>query len=129
MGVHGDAALAQELWRGAFDAARGNSIFAKLMAELAGETPSGFNILGILRTENGRIDLKKVGLFGIVSTARVLAVRYHLLERATPARLAAAAALGRGQNALDALARAQGVFLDLILEQQIADVRGRPAAE
>jgi CBS domain-containing protein len=124
IGVHGDAALAQELWRSGFDMAQGNAAFAKLLAEAAGEMPPGLNLFGGLRTDNGRIDLKRVGLFGIVSTARVLAVRYHLLERSTPARLAAAAALGRGQHDLDALARAQGLFLDLILDQQIADVKG-----
>jgi DNA polymerase-3 subunit epsilon/CBS domain-containing protein len=46
-----------------------------------------------------------------------------LLERATPARLAAIAALGHGSGYdLDALAQAQGVFLDLILGQQLADI-------
>jgi CBS domain-containing protein len=124
VGVYGDRALAQELWRGGFDAAQGNAVFAKLLADAPGEMPPGLNLFGGLRTDNGRIDLKKVGLFGIVSTARVLAVRYHLLERSTPARLAAAAALGRGQQDLDALARAQALFLDLILDQQIADVKG-----
>jgi CBS domain-containing protein len=123
VGVHGDAALAQDIWRGAFDAARGNAVFAKLLADASGQMPSGLTMFGGLRTDNGRIDLKKVGLFGIVSTARVLAVRYHLLERATPARLAAAAALGRGQQDLDALAHAQALLLDLILDQQIADVQ------
>jgi CBS domain-containing protein len=121
--VHGDAALAQELWRSAFDAAQGNAVFAKLLADASGQMPPGLTMFGGLRADNGRIDLKKVGLFGIVSTARVLAVRYHLLERSTPARLAAAAALGRGQQDLDALARAQALFLDLILDQQIADVQ------
>ena len=76
--VYGDPVLAQDLWRGAFDAARGNAIFAKLLADASGEMPPGLTMLGFLRTENGRIDLKKVGLYGIVSTARVLAVRYHL---------------------------------------------------
>jgi CBS domain-containing protein len=122
VGVHGDVTLADALWRAGFDAARGNAIFAKLLAEAPGEMPSGFNMLGFLRTENGRIDLKRTGLFGVVSTARVLAVRYHLLERATPARLAAAAALGRGANDLEALARAQAEFLDLIVAQQVADI-------
>jgi DNA polymerase-3 subunit epsilon/CBS domain-containing protein len=122
-GVHGDAALAQTLWRDAFAAARDNAIFAKLLAEAAGEMPAGLNMLGGLRTENGRIDLKMVGLFGIVSTARVLAVCHHLLERSTPARLVAAAALGNDRHDLEALAHAQGVFLDLILEQQLADVQ------
>jgi DNA polymerase-3 subunit epsilon/CBS domain-containing protein len=123
VGVHGDTSLAQTLWRDAFAAARGNAIFAKLLAEAAGEIPSGLTMLGGLRTENGRIDLKMVGLFGIVSTARVLAVRHHLLERSTPARLAAAAALGSDRQDLAALTYAQGVFLDLILEQQLADIQ------
>jgi len=123
VGVYGDPALAQALWRGGFDAAQGNAAFAKLLADAPGGMPPGLNFLGGLRTDNGRIDLKKTGLFGIVSTARVLAVRHHLLERSTPARLAAAAALGRGQHDLDALSRAQGLFLDLILDQQVADVQ------
>jgi CBS domain-containing protein len=123
VGVCGDAALAQELWRGGFEAARGNAAFAKLLAEAAGEVPPGLTMWGGFRTENGRVDLKRLGLFGIVSTARVLAVRYCLLERSTPARLAAAAALGRGQHDLEALARAQALFLDLILDQQLADVQ------
>jgi DNA polymerase-3 subunit epsilon/CBS domain-containing protein len=123
VGVHGDQRLAQEIWRGAFDAAQGNVSFAKLLADANGETPVGLNFLGGMRTEDGRIDLKKYGLFGVVGTARVLAVRHHLLERSTPARLAAAAALGRGQNDLEAMSRAQALFLDLIVEQQIADVQ------
>jgi CBS domain-containing protein len=123
IGVHGDVTLAETLWRGGFDAARGNAAFAKLLAQAAGDMPSGLNIFGGLRTEDGRIDLKLVGLFGIVSTARVLAIRHHLLERSTPERLEAAAALGRGQHDLDALARAQAVFLDLIAEQQVADIQ------
>jgi DNA polymerase-3 subunit epsilon/CBS domain-containing protein len=124
VGVHGDAALANELWRAAFDAARGKASFAKLLAEASGEVEPGLNFWGGLRTENGRIDLKKAGLFGIVTTARVLAICHHLLERSTPARLSAIAGLDRGgSHDLDALARAQALFLDLILDQQIADVQ------
>ena len=124
VGVHGDLSLANELWRAGFDAAQGNAAFAKLLAEAAGEVEPGVTMFGGFRTENGRIDLKKCGLFGIVTVARVLAIRHHLLERATPARLAAIAAIGRGGGAdLEALARAQGVFLGLILEQQLADMR------
>ncbi len=123
VGVHGDTTLAQALWKGGFDAARGNAAFAKLLARAVGEMPSGLNFFGGLRSQNGRIDLKLVGLFGIVSIARVLAVCHHLLERATPARLAAAAALGRGQHDLEALSAAQALFLDLILDQQVADLQ------
>ena len=128
IGVHGDVALANELWRGAFDVAQGNAPFAKLLAEAAGEVEAGITILGNIRTENGRIDLKKTGLFGIVTSARVLAIRHHLLERSTPARLSAVAGLGLGGDVdLDALARAHGEFLELVLVQQVADIHdGRP---
>jgi len=123
LAVHGDARLANEIWHAAFDAAQGNAIFAKLLADAAGEVAPAFNIWGGIRTDNGRIDLKRAGLFGVVTLARVLAIRYHLLERATPARLTAAAALGRGGGDIDALKRAQGDFLDLILQQQLIDAR------
>jgi len=127
-GVHGDQRLAHDIWRGAFDAAAGNAAFAKLLAEAAGEVEPGTTMFGGFRTENGRIDLKRTGLFGIVTTARVLAIKHHLLARATPARLAAVADLGRGGgDDLDALARTQAVFLDRILAQQLEDIRaGRP---
>jgi len=122
--VHGNAALANELWRAAFDAARGKAGFAKLLVEASGEVEPGLNFWGGFRTANGRIDLKKAGLFGIVTTARVLAVCHHLLERSTPARLSAIAGLDRGSSHdLDALARAQALFLDVILAQQLADMR------
>jgi len=123
--VHGDAVLANDLWRSAFDAARGNVAFAKLLVEAAGEVEPGITMFGSFRTENGRIDLKKTGLFGIVATARVLAIRHHLLERSTQARLSAAASLGHGGDTdLDALARAHEVFINLILGQQVADMHG-----
>ena len=125
VGVHGDTTLANDLWHAAFDAAQGNVAFAKLLVEAAGEIESGITMLGTLRTENGRIDLKKAGMFGIVRTARALAIRHHLLERSTQARLSAVASLGRGgESDLDALARAYGVFLDLVLAQQLTDLHG-----
>jgi CBS domain-containing protein len=124
VGVYGDATMANEIWRTAFDVARGKAAFAKLLAEAAGEVQSVLTIWGGFRSENGRIDLKRAGLFGIVTAARVLAICHHLLERSTPARLAAVAGLDRGgRSDLDALARAQALFLDLILMQQLADMR------
>ncbi|MDI1343148.1 MAG: DUF294 nucleotidyltransferase-like domain-containing protein [Pseudolabrys sp.] len=122
VGVHGDAALASELWRSGFEAAQGNAGFAKLLAEASGAVAPGITMLGGIRTENGRIDLKRAGLFGIVTLARVLAIRHHLLERSTPARLAAAKMLGRSEDDLTALMGAQADFLDLILSQQLADM-------
>jgi DNA polymerase-3 subunit epsilon/CBS domain-containing protein len=128
LGVHGDNALAETLWRDAFDAARGQAAFAKALVEANGGTQGGLGLFGRIKTEQGRIDLKKHGLFGIVSTARALAICHHVLERATPARLLGIRAMDLGGDRdLDALNEAQAVFLHLILAQQIDDIEhGRP---
>ena len=127
-GVHGDTALAETLWRDALDAAEGQAGFAKMLIEARGFVPSGLNWFGGLRAEQGRIDLKKTGLFGIVTSARALAICHHVTERSTPARLAGIKALGLGMESdLDALDEAQAVFLDFILAQQLLDIeQGRP---
>jgi CBS domain-containing protein len=127
--VYGEAGLANHIWRRAFDTARGDAAFAKVLAESTGPRAPGFDWLGRIKTDKGRIDLKKAGLFGIVSTARTLAIRHHVVERSTQARLAGIKSLGRGVEAdLDALGDAQEIFLDLILRQQIVDIAdGRPA--
>lgn len=122
-GVHGDAALATAIWTAAFDAARGKAGFAKLLADAAGEPESGLGFFGGIRTRQGRIDLKKAGLFGAVSTARLLAVCHHVVERSTPARIEGLIGKGiGGERDLQALSDAQAVFLDLILAQQVADI-------
>jgi DNA polymerase-3 subunit epsilon/CBS domain-containing protein len=126
-GVHGDLSLANGIWRAAYDAARGNATFAKLLVEAAGQVESGLTFFGGFRSDNGRLDLKRTGLFGIVSVARALAIRHHIVERSTRSRLAGLAALDRGKTDLDALAQAQGTFLDLILAQQLVDIdAGKP---
>jgi CBS domain-containing protein len=123
-GVHGDIGLANLLWREAFDVAKGQSAFAKLLLESGGATATGLTFLGGIRTEKGRIDLKKAGLFGLVSAARALAICHHVRERSTPSRLRGVKALGLGGSQdLDTLVEAQSVFLDLLLAQQIADIR------
>lgn len=122
LGVHGDAALSQSIWRAAFDTARGQVAFAKLLVETAGTVEPGLTLLRTFRTEQGRIDLKKTGLFGIVSAARALAICHHVLEHSTPARISGIKSLGiGGASDLDALAEAQATFLDLLLAQQIED--------
>jgi CBS domain-containing protein len=123
--VHGDARLANGLWRESFELAAGQTAFAKLLAEAAGTSEPGLNLFGGFRTRQGRIDLKRSGLFGIVTLARVLAIRHGVVERATPARLIGLKALGLGaERDLDQLVTAHRVFLDLILAQQIEDVHG-----
>ena len=129
-GVHGDASLANRLQEDAFDAADGQRAFAKLLTESSGSIEPGLTFIGRFRTTDGRIDLKRTGLFGIVATARTLAICHHVVERSTPSRLAGIKALGLGGgHDLDALVEAQGVFLDLLLDQQIKDMEhGVPAS-
>jgi CBS domain-containing protein len=123
LGVHGDTALSETIWRAAFDAAKGQASFAKGLVETAGAVPSAFTLFRRFRTDQGRIDLKRSGLFGIVSAARALAICHHVVERSTPARLAGLKALEiGGSHDLDALTEAQGIFLDLIVAQQVEDV-------
>ena len=110
--VHGDAHLANTLWREAFDRAAGEAAFAKLLAETAGAVAPALNWLGRFKTNNGRIDLKKAGLFGIVSTARALAIRHHVFG-GDAARLAGLKLLGLAGRTRGAPRRTGG-FLDLI---------------
>ena len=120
--VHGDGGLAVAVRQAAFAAAEGQVAFAKLLVEGI-SIPRSVKFLGGIRTEGGRIDLKRAGLFGVVSAARAMAIRHHVTDRSTPARLAGVKALLHvSETDLDALAEAHGVFLDLIVSQQVEDV-------
>jgi CBS domain-containing protein len=129
-GVHGDNALADTLWREAFDMARGQAGFAKGLVEAAGHSQNGLGLFGRIKTEQGRIDLKKHGLFSIVTAARALAICHHVVERSTPARLTGIKAMDLGGDRdLEALIEAQATFLHFILKQQLDDIEhGRPAS-
>jgi DNA polymerase-3 subunit epsilon/CBS domain-containing protein len=128
-GVYGEPSLADALWREAFDMAAGQIAFAKLLAESVGTVAPGLGLFGRFMTDNGRIDLKKSALFGIVTTARVLAIRHHIAERATPERLAGLRALNLGDDQdLAGLQDAHATLLDFLIDQQVADIaQGRPA--
>jgi CBS domain-containing protein len=121
--VHGDMSMADALWRGAFDAAKGRADFAKLLVEAAGTVQPALGWFGRFLTEKGRLDLKKAGLFGIVSAARALAIRHHVVELSTPARLdGVKAVIPSAESELDMLKDAHGVFIDMILAQQLDDI-------
>ena len=127
--VHGDFPMADSLWRGAFDAAQGRADFAKMLVETAGAAQPGLGWFGRFKTEQGRINLKKAGLFGLVSAARALAICHHVVERATPARLdGIMAAKPRSQGELEMLKDTYGVLVDFILAQQLEDARHGVAA-
>jgi DNA polymerase-3 subunit epsilon/CBS domain-containing protein len=122
--VHGDVAMADGLWRGAFDAAKGRAEFVKLLSASAGATQPSLGWFGRFKTEQGRLDLKRAGLFGAVSVARALAICHHVVERSTPARLDGVMALSPvSAGDLERLKEAHAVFVDVILQQQLDDIR------
>ncbi|KPF67349.1 hypothetical protein IP69_13445 [Bosea sp. AAP35] len=122
--VHGDRAMAEQLWRDAWAAARGQTAFLKLLAENAGQPATGLTLFGGMRTEeDGRIDLKRTGLKDIVTTARLLALHHGVPRHATQARLEAVAALGTGATQdLAEIDRDHALLIDCILSQQLADI-------
>ena len=88
---------------------KGKVEFAKLLVEAAGSVERGIGFFGGMRTSKGRIDLKRTGLFGIVSSARALAIRHHILERSTSARLRGVRGLRiGGESDLDRADRCAG---------------------
>jgi len=127
-GVHAERSLATTLWRDAFEQAAGQIGFAKGLVESAGVTEPGLGIFGRFRTRNGRVDLKKSGLFGIVTMARALAIRHHIVEHSTLRRLEQLRAKRIGDDRdLEALRDAQGILLEMVLDQQLIDIdQGHP---
>ncbi|HEX7007611.1 MAG TPA: putative nucleotidyltransferase substrate binding domain-containing protein [Alphaproteobacteria bacterium] len=121
--VCGDRALAKCLRAYATAAAARAPAFLRQLAEAMKSMHPPFGLLGGLRTDGGRIDLKRGGLLPIVTGARLMALRCASPETSTPARIAAAADAG-ALNAEDAAALTQGheLLLRLVLEQQIADL-------
>ncbi len=121
--VHGRLALAEDLLSMAQDAARGDIRFAKLLAASAENIPDPFSLFGGIASENGRIDLKRFGLFPIVAAARVLAIRHGIRARSTRERLAGLKALDLGAvGDLDRLTDGHAFLLGLLLEQQSRDL-------
>lgn len=120
--VHGDLRLGEEIHDYAYARARNNFPFLKLLAEISRKWQPPITFLGGLRTENGRIDLKKGGLMPAFSIARVMSIRHGVLARSTPARLAAIRDLGLGAPSdFDRAIAAHRVLLGAILEQQLVD--------
>ena len=125
--VYGDGGLAVAVRQAAFAAAEGEVAFAKLLVDGI-RIPASLKVFGGIRTEGGRIDLKAAGLFGLVAAARAMAIRYHVMDRSTAARLAGVKSRVQvSETDIDALDEAQSVFLDLIVAQQLEDiVHGTP---
>lgn len=121
--VLGTRRLAGALRQHATSAARSSPAFLRLLAAAGAEIPRATDLLGRLRTREGRIDLKRHGLFPIVTGARVVALAWGSTATATDMRLADAAAKGAfAEDAARALTDARGVIVEAILDQQLEDI-------
>jgi CBS domain-containing protein len=121
--VHGKLALAEQIWRYAYEQGHHSTVFQKLMTELARNWRSPLGLLGGFRSDRGdRTDLKLGALMPIFTGARVLSIRHHIPALGTAERLRGAAAAGafRPETADDIIAAHQ-VILKTILAQQFRD--------
>jgi CBS domain-containing protein len=121
--VYGDEALGDTLRMDAIHAAGANKLFLQNMAIKAADFDSPLGWFGRIKTESGRLDLKKCGIMPIFSAARVLALQLGIAQRATPDRLAQARDKDiRGAHLVDGLIDAHRIMLDAILRQQLRDI-------
>jgi CBS domain-containing protein len=122
--VHGDQKLGREVLEDALAVAGENRNFLHVMESKASDFDSAVGWLGKIKTDNGRIDLKKNGIMPIFSAARAVALAHGLKERSTPGRLRAAKAADvRGAHLIDDLIEAHRIMLEAILFQQLRDIR------
>lgn len=126
--VAGDPALAGTLRSDALEMARSALPMVKLLADQLNRWAPPLGFLGKISTVDGRVDLKKGGLFPIVAAARCLALSHGIAARATAERLAGLKAAGIGSEMdLTMLDKAHGLLSDMVLRQQLADAaQGRP---
>lgn len=121
--VHGDRALANNLLAFAYEAAGDQVTFAKALGETAAKPVNAFTLLGGLRTEQSRIDLKAYGLFPVVAFARALAIRHGVRARSTRERLTGLRDLEIGGEAdFTRLIVAHGKVIRFMLAQQSRDL-------
>ena len=129
--VAGDAGIAQSLHQNAVTAASNAPAFLALLAESITAMAPSLGLFGRLRTENGRIDVKRCGLLPLVGLSRTLALRVGSMAASTPDRLRDAAAADRISPA-DAglLIRIHADLMGLVLQQQLADLEAgvRPSS-
>jgi signal-transduction protein with cAMP-binding, CBS, and nucleotidyltransferase domain len=121
--VHGDASLAAELREMATRHAQATPPFLKLLAVRLDELNAPFGLFGGIRSEKGRVDLKRGGLLPLVSGARIMALACGHPGTATSERFRAAAA-AHALRVADAAAFVESyeTILAAVLDQQLADI-------
>ena len=122
VGILGERRLAGALREHAVHAAGRSPAFLRLLAAAGEHVPKSTNLLGRLRTHEGRIDLKKYGLFPIVAGARAAALAWGSMATGTDARLTEAAAKGAfAEESAHSLIEARATIVEAILDQQLED--------
>lgn len=121
--VHGERALALEVRHFAYESAGRAPGFLRNLSAMATDFRAPITVFGGIKTDHGRVDLKKHGLLAVVSGARVLALRHGIEKRATKDRLEAVAALG-AVNAQDLqnIVDAHEILQSEVLRQQLEDI-------
>ncbi len=121
--VHGDVALAENIWSYAFEIGHKSPEFAMLLGQFLRDWNPPFTLFGGFRLDDmKRVDLKKGGIMPIFTGARVLAIRHDVRARSTPDRLRGVAASGHApERDIDALLDAHKVIIGAMLNQQLAD--------
>jgi CBS domain-containing protein len=123
VGVAGDGGLAARVRDEATAIVGHSTLLVRLLAEGARNAGSPFDLLGRLRSRDGRIDLKQYGTFPLVAAARAIALAVHSAETGTRERLLAAAAAGAiSEDDAERLENARAVAVDLLLRGQLADL-------
>ncbi|OFX03660.1 MAG: hypothetical protein A3D94_05955 [Alphaproteobacteria bacterium RIFCSPHIGHO2_12_FULL_66_14] len=120
--VLGSRRLAGALRQHAARAAGRSPAFLYQLAAASDDIPRATDLLGRLRTREGRIDLKKYGLFSIVAGARAAALAWGSTATATDTRLVEVAAKGAfPEDAARSVVEARAVIVEAILRQQQED--------
>jgi signal-transduction protein with cAMP-binding, CBS, and nucleotidyltransferase domain len=121
--VYGDTALAERLRIHALAAAKDSMLFLRLLGQELERIAPPIGWFGQFATVAGRIDVKMPGLFPIVAATRILALRHGIPATSTAERLVRLAEAGTVSAVdRDGLLDAHRLLLNVILDQQIADL-------
>ena len=121
--VHGDSALANQLLDYARTKAHNTRSFLALLALQCSLFEPATSLFGSFRLKDGRIDCKLNGILPIISTARLQALRFGIVEGSTPRRLEQAAQFERHHTQIYTnLIQAHQLLLDAIIKQQLRDL-------
>jgi len=120
--VHGETTLARNLDQLMFSRTTREAGFLKLLARNTAGSAAGRTLLGGLKTENGRFNVKANILLPMVETLRVLAISRGISVRGSAARAQALFRRDDIPSEVQQLSEDINLALRLLLHQQIRDI-------